>query len=185
MEQRTDRKTLELAREMVKAMAAHIQGGTSRYPTLRELVPYVGAGNKEVPIGPIPILPDERREMAAMGRDAAIHEFWKDGKAVLAMDEYLLANLSESLAELPTAAVRSLEYRNPLIVLTTPDFSDEDSEGGYPHVTTERQFRNSCVEDTDGYLRRTFGVEVPDGETVHVITCTGKILRIYWKEAEK
>lgn len=64
------------------------------------------------------------------------------------------------------------------------------SEGGYPHVITERQFRNSCVEDTyDGYLRRTFDVEGPNGETAHITTCTGmstgKILRIYWKEAEK
>ncbi|MBL1115493.1 hypothetical protein JK364_24285 [Streptomyces sp. 110] len=64
------------------------------------------------------------------------------------------------------------------------------SEGGYPHVITERQFRNSCVEDTyDGYFRRTFNVEGPNEETVHIITCTGmstgKILRIYWKEAEK
>ncbi len=64
------------------------------------------------------------------------------------------------------------------------------SEGGHPQVITEKQFRNSCVEDTyDGYLRRAFDVEGPNGETVHVITCTGvstgKILRIYWKEAEK
>ncbi|WP_327357754.1 hypothetical protein [Streptomyces sp. NBC_01304] len=64
------------------------------------------------------------------------------------------------------------------------------SEGGYPHVVTERQFRNSYVEDTyDGYLRRTFDVEGPNGETVHIITCTGvstgKILRICWKEEEK
>ncbi|MEU0214994.1 hypothetical protein ABZ281_07660 [Streptomyces sp. NPDC006265] len=128
MEQRTDKKTLELTREMVKAMAAHIQGGVSRYPALRDLVPYVMAGIKQVPDGLIPTRPDDRREMAAMGRDAAIHELWRGGKAVLAMDEYLLASLSESPAELPTAAVRSLEYRNPLIVLTTPDFSDEDTQ---------------------------------------------------------
>ncbi|MEU7278749.1 hypothetical protein AB0A69_08240 [Streptomyces sp. NPDC045431] len=128
MEQRTDRKTLELAREMVKAMQSHIQGGVSRYPNLRALVPYVMAGIKEVPTGLIPWDPADRREMAAMGRDAAIHELWRSDKVVLAMDEYLLAALSESPAELPKAAVRGLRYRNPLIVLTTPDFSDEDTQ---------------------------------------------------------
>ncbi|MDX3020017.1 hypothetical protein [Streptomyces acidiscabies] len=64
------------------------------------------------------------------------------------------------------------------------------SEGGYRHVITERHFRNAFVEDMyDGYLRRIFAVEGPNGETIHVITCTGvstgKILRTYWKEAEK
>ncbi|WP_371648725.1 hypothetical protein [Streptomyces mirabilis] len=128
MEQRTDKKTLELAREMVKAMASHIQGGVSRYPALKELVAYLTAGIKEVPKGLIPVRPNDRREMSAMGRDAAIHELWRGGKTVLSMDEYLLAALSESQAELPTAVVRGLKYRNPLIVLDTPDFSDEDTQ---------------------------------------------------------
>ncbi|MFL4491692.1 hypothetical protein ACJ6WD_10575 [Streptomyces sp. VTCC 41912] len=134
MEERSDRKTLELAREMVKAMKSHVQGGVSQYPSLRALVPYLMAGIKQVPNELIPLLPADQREMSAMARDAAVHELWRGGRSVLAMDECLLSALSESSAELPKAVVRGLRYRNPLIVLTTPDFSDEDTDYYREHV---------------------------------------------------
>ncbi|WP_063729031.1 hypothetical protein [Streptomyces sp. RTd22] len=185
MEQRTDRKTLELAREMVKAMSSHIQGGVSRYPALRELVPYMLAGIKEVPGDLIPVRPDDRREMAAMGRDAAIHELWRGDKAVLAMDEYLLGVLSESPAELPTAAVRGLTYRNPLIVLSTPDFSDEDTQYyreqiGIPFVAyTFGRWDNGellCSMNDDrfedlGVMFAGF-ISTPEGLVLQMLRCT-------------
>ncbi|MFC4507058.1 MULTISPECIES: hypothetical protein [Streptomyces] len=127
MQQRTNKQILGTTREMVTAMVAHVQGGESRYPAVRELVPYLLAGVKRVPDGIVPSTPEDRREMSAMARDAAIHALWRVDKAVLAMDEYLLAALSESPAELPASAVRGLQYRNPLIVLGAPDFSDEDT----------------------------------------------------------
>lgn len=137
MQQRTDKQTLGLAREMTKAVVAHIQGGESRYPVVRDVAALMASGIKEVPphiMRAVPEHPGDRREVQAMARDVAVHTLWRGSKTVLAMDDYLLTVLSESPAELPTAAVKSLGFRNPLVVLTTPDFSDEETRYYLEHI---------------------------------------------------
>ncbi|MFK0015692.1 hypothetical protein [Streptomyces sp. NPDC091027] len=137
MQQRTDKQTLGLAREMTKAVVAHIQGGESHFPVVRDVAAVMASGVKEVPphiMRDVPKHPADRREVQAMARDAAVYTLWRVDSTVLAMDDYLLTVLSESPAELPTAAVKSLRFRNPLVVLTTPDLSDEETQYYREHI---------------------------------------------------
>ncbi|MGD6750404.1 hypothetical protein [Streptomyces sp. BH105] len=135
MELRTDKQTLDLAQEIVKAMEAHVQGGISLYPVTAQVAAYMADGAKNIPMGLIPSNPVIRREVLATARDAAIHLLWQRERHVLALDEYALAVLAETPPELPARTVRQMQTRNPLVMLSSPDLTDEDTRYYREHIS--------------------------------------------------
>jgi hypothetical protein len=74
-------------------------------------------------------------EALARARDSAIFRLWARSKVVYAMDDDLLAYLSDSSASaIPTEIMRNLPHANPYVLLPAPDLSDPETTEYGRHI---------------------------------------------------
>jgi len=126
---------LDVAKEAIEAVAAHVRMSENLFPGLREVARHFLATNDQG-------IPDhlrrpyltmghpERGEALACLRDAAIFQLWSESKVVYAMDDRLIDYLSDSSSSaIPTSVLLSIPHPNPFVLLPEPDF--DDPEIGY------------------------------------------------------
>jgi hypothetical protein len=139
LEPRSSKDLLRVVRQIIETVAAQVRE-QERRPGIRELAEHlIASDDRRVPsrLNEPYFTPGhpEFFDVMATVRDCAIFRLWAQAKVVYAMDDQLIAYLSESSSSaIPTVVFQNLPHANPFVLLPEPDLAEPETAYYRRHI---------------------------------------------------